>query len=465
MIPITRFTARTVAIFGLARSGLSAALALNAGGAKVLGWDDNHVAREAAAAIGVKLSNPQIDDWSGVAAIILSPGVPLTHPKPHRLVDWAKARNIPIIGDVELFIGEQPNARIVGVTGTNGKSTTTALIGHLLAETGRKVQVGGNIGTPVLDLEPLSADGTYVLEMSSFQIDLTPSWRGDVAVLLNITPDHLDRHGSIDGYVAVKRRIFVAQRPNDVAVIGVDDEYCRAIAADLKAEDVRTVVLISTQQQLKQGLSVIDGRLYEGGIELADISDLPTLRGQHNWQNAAAAFAAGRALGLMSSEIIAGLATFPGLPHRMEEVGNIGGVAFVNDSKATNADAAAKALACYDHAYWIAGGRPKEGGIAGLSALFPRIRHAFLIGEAADEFAAVLKGKVPVTMSGTLDRAVSDAAAAALGAPEHEAVVLFSPACASFDQFRDYEHRGQTFRRLVEDLTRRNQSQTGGAAA
>ena len=463
MIVPKAFANRTVAVFGLARSGLAAARALIAAGADVRAWDDAPAKREDAARAGITLADLAAGFPRDAAALVLAPGVPLTHPAPHPVVRAAAAAGVTVIGDIELFVQAiaGSGARLVGVTGTNGKSTTTALIGHLLAHSGRRVQVGGNIGTPVLDLDPPGRDGTYVLELSSYQLDLSPSWHAEVAVLLNLTPDHIDRHGSMANYVAIKRRVFGGQRPGDVAVIGVDDDWCAGIARELAAAGGRLVLPVAVGRRLADGVSVVDGRLFDRGVELADIAALPTLPGRHNWQNAAAAYAAVRALGLLSTDILAGLASFPGLAHRMEPVGRLGAVRFVNDSKATNADAAAKALACYQNVYWIAGGRAKEGGIAALAPLFGRIRHAYLIGEAAPAFAATLKGRVPATIAGALDQAVGAAAAQARLDGLADAVVLLSPACASFDQFRDFEHRGDTFRRLVAALT----AESNGAAA
>ena len=444
MIDCTAYANRTVAVFGLARSGRAVARALLAGGANVLAWDDGAAARQAS---GLELADLDAADWSSIAALILSPGVPLTHPAPHRLVSRALAAGVPVLGDVELFLRARPaGTRVVGITGTNGKSTTTALIGHLLQAAGVPVAIGGNIGTAVFDLPALPAGGVYVLEMSSFQIDLTPGWAADVGLLLNATPDHLDRHGTMEHYVAVKERLIAGSATK---LVGVDDDWCRAIAARHKAT---TVSVGGTADY-----AVIDGRL---GI--FDLRDLPTLRGAHNWQNAAFAVAAALALGLPQSGIAAALRTFPGLAHRMERVGQIGNVVFVNDSKATNADAAAKALAAYDTIYWIAGGKPKEGGIAGLDAWHKHIRHAYLIGVAAADFAATLAGKVPSTIAGTLDVAVSAAHADAISDGEAGAVVLLSPACASYDQFKDFEQRGDAFRDLVRRLIAA--SPTGAAA-
>jgi UDP-N-acetylmuramoylalanine--D-glutamate ligase len=455
MIPVPQYANRTVAVFGLARSGLSAARALRAGGARVEAWDDSPARRAAAAEFD--LTDPMQTDWRRVAALVLSPGVPLTHPAPHPVVQQAKQAGVPVIGDVELFAGAALPARRVGITGTNGKSTTTALIGHVLRAGGRSVAVGGNIGMPVLDLEALGADGIYALEMSSYQIDLAPSLICDVAVLLNITPDHLDRHGTMAGYVAVKRRIFAGQSGHQTAVIGVDDEHCAGIYRELRAAGRQKIVPIAIGRRIEDGISVIEGRLYEGTTAepAVDLRDCAALLGAHNWQNAAAAFAVGRALGLSRAEIATGMQSFPGLAHRMERVAEVGGVRFINDSKATNADAAAKALACYAAIYWIAGGKPKEGGIESLDAFHPRIRHAYLIGEAAPLFAATLAGKVDTTIAGTLDRAVQAAYAAARREGMPGAVVLLSPACASFDQFIDFEARGEAFKRHVAALQER----------
>jgi UDP-N-acetylmuramoylalanine--D-glutamate ligase len=333
----------------------------------------------------------------------------------------------------------------------------------VLRQAGRAVQIGGNLGMPVLALEPLGANGIYVLEMSTFQIDLTPSWHADAAVLLNITPDHLDRHGNMANYIAVKRRIFDRRADNDIAVIGIDDAPSGAIAKELIAAG-GTVLPIAIGHAAPQGVSVVEGMLYGQDRMVADISRLPALLGRHNWQNAAAAFAVARSFGVDARTIFAGLASFPGLAHRMETVGRVGGTIFVNDSKATNADAAAKALACYNSIYWIAGGRAKEGGIATLADYFPRVRHAYLIGEAAADFADTLAGKAPASISGTIERAVVQAYAQAMSDGYDNAVVLLSPACASYDQFRDFEHRGDIFRRLVAALVA-GDTKAGGAAA
>ncbi len=456
MIEVTAFRDEQVAVLGLARSGLAAAASLQKGGARVLGWDDAAGKRAAAAAAGVPIVDLAGRDFGAIKALILSPGIPHRFPKPHPLAARARAAGSEIIGDIELLARSCRDARYVGITGTNGKSTTTALLGHVLRQAGRRVAVGGNLGTPALALEPLGADGIYVLELSSYQLELTESLALEVAVLLNITPDHLDRHGGMAGYIAAKRRIFGSRHQARAAVIGIDDAPSRELAAALAAEGGSRVIPISAEARALGGVYVDAGALIDdmegGATRVLDLAGLPRLPGRHNWQNAAAAYAASRRFGLAPGEIAASLRSFPGLAHRQELVATIDGVRYVNDSKATNADAAGKALACYDDVYWIAGGIAKEGGIAGLASFFPRIRHAFLIGSAAEAFAATLAGRVPVTSCGDLASAVAAAREAALAAGAPGAVVLLSPACASFDQFADFEERGDSFRRLVASL-------------
>ena len=354
-----------------------------------------------------------------------------------------------VVGDIELLWRALPEPRYIAVTGTNGKSTTTALIGHLLQSAGaRHVRVGGNLGTPALDLTPVPGEGTVVLELSSYQLDLTIEATFDIAVLLNVAPDHLDRHGTMAAYVDAKRQVF---RPGRLrtAVVGVDDAISRHVGDALGARDQLHVVPVSVEGPSPDGVSVVDGILREDGEPVCDLSNAAALPGRHNWQNAAAAFAAARASGLPPERLAPALLDFPGLPHRMETIGSVSGIPVINDSKATNAEAAARAIACYEKVYWIAGGRPKEGGIDAMAPLFPRIAHAFLIGEAEEGFAATLEGRLPVTRCGTLDRAVAAALDAACSNGRKGTVVLFSPACASFDQFSDFEHRGDRFRALV----------------
>lgn len=456
MIPVSTFSGQRVFVFGLGGSGLLTARALVAGGADVIAWDDAPARVSAAAAEGIPTADLRTADWTGVAALVLSPGVPLTHPVPHWSVGLANAAGAEIIGDVELFVRERraraPEAPLVAITGTNGKSTTTALIGHVLAVSGRTVEVGGNIGRPVLDFEPPARDRFAVVECSSFQIDLAPTLDPSVGIHLNLTPDHLDRHGDMTNYAAIKERLVAR---SDVAVIGVDDALSEAIADRLTAAGTR-VVRISNTRTLADGLFLDGTRLMlaEGGVAgvFLDLAGISTLRGRHNGQNAAAAVAALLALGLAPDEIRAGVVSYPGLPHRMEEVGRRGRVLFINDSKATNADAAEKALTSFQPIYWIAGGKPKAGGIEPLRDLFARITRAYLIGAAADEFAATLGTAVPHVMAGDLVTAVRAAAADAARDPAAEPVVLLSPACASYDQFPNFEIRGAAFRDAVATL-------------
>ena len=468
MIPVRGFEDKTVAVFGLGRTGLTAARALIAGGAKVALWDEKIASREAAAAEGFPVVDLEAADWRQFDALMLSPGVPLTHPKPHWTVQKAKAAGVEILGDIELFartVAAAPvhkRPKIIAITGTNGKSTTTALIGHLCASAGRDTRIGGNIGQGVLGLEDMHGGAVYVLELSSYQLDLTSSLHPDAVVLLNISPDHLDRHGGMDGYIAAKRRIFLNQGKGDTAIIGVDDPWCQQICTEITAANRRTIWPISAGKAMGRGVYALQGVLYDATgervVEVADLLRARSLPGRHNWQNAAAAYAAARSIGIPMQEAVDGLMTFPGLAHRMETVGKIGKVRFVNDSKATNADAARQAMSSYPKFYWIAGGVAKAGGIDDLKDLFPRVAKAYLIGEAAEPFSWTLAGKAEVAMSGTLERAVQQAYADA-AASDEEAIVLLSPACASFDQFSDFEARGEAFRAAVNGLV------AGGKAA
>ncbi len=455
MIVVPGYQGRKVALLGLARSGRAAARALAAGGAAVLAWDDSEKTR-ASLASQIPLHDPAHIDWREIAALILSPGIPHSFPQPHPAVASARAAGVPIIGDIELLGRAQPAARYIGITGTNGKSTTTALIGHILASAGKKVEIGGNLGPPALGLKPLAADGTYVIEMSSFQLELLDTLAFDIAVLLNITPDHLDRHGDMAGYIAAKKRIFAGRKDGASAIIGVDDAICRDLAAALRRTADRRVVPISVKEAVRDGVYVEDGFLVDaidGPPErVFDLAEAPRLPGAHNAQNAAAAYAAARLAGLPAEAAIAGIRTFPGLAHRQELVDTIDGVRYINDSKATNADAAEKALACYEAIYWIAGGLPKAGGIKSLAPYFKRLRHVFLIGNATGEFAATLDGKVSYSSCGDLAGAVAAASDRARGEHVPDAVVLLSPACASYDQFPNFEVRGDIFRRLVGAL-------------
>jgi len=483
MIPVPGFEGRRVAVFGLGRSGITAARALQAGGAVPILWDDGVSGRMQAEAEGFMVEDLTRADWSGFAALVLSPGAPLTHPKPHWTVERAHQAGVPVIGDVELFAraldalpqGQRP--RVVAITGTNGKSTTTALIGWVLKSAGLTVHIGGNIGIGVLALPAPTPEAVYVIEVSSYQLDLTTSFAPDVAILTNISPDHLDRHGGMEGYVAAKQRIFQVQGAEALALVGVDEAWGQGIAADLRAQG-RRVCTVSTLSVIpgpdaqrsepgtqtaapvaeawvpgsaapprNDGMEASPGLLSLNGQPIADLSAARSLPGRHNAQNAAFAYAAARALGVSHDAAVEGLLTFPGLAHRMEAVGRLGAVRFINDSKGTNADAARQALASYPSVFWIAGGKAKEGGIDSLRDLFPHVAKAYLIGEAADAFSVTLTD-TPHVVAHTMERAVELAAADAAKAGG-EQVVLLSPACASFDQFPDFEVRGEAFRAAV----------------
>lgn len=449
MIPVTTFKDRKVALFGLGGSGMATARALVDGGADVFAWDDNPDSVEKAKASGIKTADLRQIDWHDLAAFVLSPGVPLTHPKPHWTVDLARAAGVEIIGDVELFVRERrahaPDCPFIAITGTNGKSTTTALIAHILSASGRNTQMGGNIGTAILTLDPPRHDRFFVVECSSYQIDLAPTINPTAGILLNLTPDHLDRHGTMQHYADVKEKLVAGSK---TAIVGVDDSHCELIA-DRNEKAGKHVIRISRRQTLPKGLFADGSRIVRsdatGKGVLVDLTGIQTLRGSHNAQNASAAIAACLEVGVSIEDIRKGLATFPGLKHRMQPVGRKGNVVFVNDSKATNADAAAPALSSYERIYWILGGLAKEGGIASLAPFFPRIAKAYLIGEAAPAFASTLGDAVPFEISGTLEQAVAHASADAAQHAEVASAVMLSPACASFDQYKNFEVRGDAF--------------------
>ncbi len=493
MIRATTFAEKSVAVFGLGASGNATVQALLAGGATVAAWDDSEAGRAAAAKDGIPLVDLSAADWSRFSSLVLAPGVPLTHPEPHWAVLKARQSGVEIIGDVEIFCrqraAQSPNAPFIAITGTNGKSTTTALIAHILRTAGHDVQMGGNIGRAILTLDQPAADRVHVIEMSSFQIDLTPALKPTVGVLLNITPDHLDRHGTIEHYAAVKERLAQGA---DIAAVGVDDAWCLAILS--RRVDRGPVVAFSATQSIRPGYSILDDVLVcsngDGlAVKLGRLAGIATLRGVHNHQNALAAVAAVReclaAVGKpVDLEWQAALESFPGLAHRMEEIGRLGRVLFINDSKATNADSTEKALLSFPHdVFWIVGGKAKEGGIEPLRDYFPGIVRAYLIGASSAEFSDTLDGDVAIIPCGTLDvavaRAASDAAAYARGesmllynvqgamgvgtlvpgtgphpsaSKSAEPVVLLSPACASYDQFKNFEVRGDAFRALVAAL-------------
>ena len=459
MVPVTAFAGKKVAIFGLGGSGVASASALLAGGADVIGWDDSAEAVAKATSAGIPSGDLRQVDWKRISALVLAPGVPLTHPAPHWTVRLARAAGVEVIGDIELFCRERraraATAPFIAITGTNGKSTTTALVAHLLRSAGRDAEIGGNIGTAILSLAPPDQTRAHVVECSSYQIDLAPTLDPSVGILLNITEDHLDRHGTLAHYAAVKERLATGVQEDGMAIIGVDDAWCAAVA-DRIEQVGKKLIRVSVRRPLPGGLYFENESIMRaadgGACAMAKIGGIGSLRGMHNAQNAACAAGAALALGLSAQAIQRGLASFPGLAHRMEEVGRKARVLFVNDSKATNADSAAQALACFSDIFWIAGGRAKTGGIASLGSFFPRIRKAYLIGEAATDFAAELEGRVPHAVVGTLERAIERAAGDAETSEVREPVVLLSPACASFDQYRNFELRGDKFRELVRAL-------------
>ncbi|MFT5539507.1 MAG: UDP-N-acetylmuramoylalanine--D-glutamate ligase [Alphaproteobacteria bacterium] len=462
MIELTSTSGQTYAVMGLGASGIATAAALAQAGAHVLAWDDDATRRDAALKQGVHLTDLGTADIGTAQALVLSPGIPHSFPTPHPLTTRARAAGVPIICDIELLLhaNAETHAPVIGITGTNGKSTITALIGHILETAGISCAVGGNLGPAALGLTPQDAKGSYVLELSSYQIERIGTAGFDIAVLVNISPDHLDRHGGMDGYVAAKEYLFTLLRgTNSIAVIGADDTHCRVIADRLRAKGGFKIVPVSAQGPLKGGVYVDGGRVIDATgdspREIADITTVATLPGRHNWQNAAAATAAALAFGLEPPAIKRALANYPGLAHRQERIKEIDGVLYVNDSKATNPAAALNALHCYDDIFWIAGGLAKDGGFDDLTPGLERIRHAYLIGAAAADMARALKGRVPVTVSGTLDAALGaahDAAQAYAQTTGAPTTVLLSPACASFDQFANFEARGNAFRALVKGL-------------
>lgn len=459
MIAVTAYEGRRVGVLGLGRSGLATCAALKAGGAEVCAWDDSPEGRAKAEAAGfVPVDLTKQGAVEGLAALITSPGIPHLYPAPHPVIAACLTAGVPVDNDISLFFqslaGMDEPPKVVCVTGSNGKSTTTALIAHLLAEAGRDVRMAGNIGTGVLSIDLPGEGGVVVLELSSYQTDLARRLAPDVAVFTNLSPDHLDRHGGMGGYFAAKRRLFTEGAPAR-AVIGVDEAEGRYLAMQLAegAEDLRVVRVSSGQKLQGPGWSVFarKGFLAEwrGGRQVAsiDLRPITGLPGAHNHQNACAAYAAVRALGLAPRQIEAGLASFQGLPHRSQLIGERNGVRFVNDSKATNVDSAAKALQAFPKIRWIAGGLGKEGGIAGLVPFLGSVSKAYMIGHSARDFALQL-GTTPHEICETMERAVARAADEA----EPGEVVLLAPAAASFDQYPNFEKRGEHFAALVQDL-------------
>ena len=461
MITLRNYQDKKIGVFGLGKAGTATIASLVASGADVFVWDDKEENRKsfsqmlASGRAGVV--EPNSWNWAELDALILSPGVPLTHPKPHYIVDMANQAGVKIIGDIELLYEAQPNVPKIAITGTNGKSTTTALIAHILRFCQRNVEMGGNFGIPALDLNPITSDGCYVLELSSYQLDIIKNAHFNIALLLNVTKDHLDRHGSIQRYVEAKSNIFNHQNKYDFAIVSLDDDYSRSVYSELKLNSKAGIVAISTQNVLKKGVFVDKNGVLHDKIDpdaplTIKLYDIINLTGKHNWQNAAFAYTACRLYGILPRDIDKALRTFPGLRHRLQIVATVHGVRFINDSKATNADSTSYALAPFSNIYWIAGGKAKEGGIETLSRFFGAVHHAFLIGESEEEFSKVLDGRVAYTKCGNLENAFNEAAKMALAERRQNAVVMLSPACASFDQWKNFEERGDAFCKMVDNL-------------
>lgn len=466
MIRLERYKNKKVGVFGLGEAGQAAVRAMVAGGAQVFVWDDREASRlgyidysGGAVPSSVKLQSIDKWNWKELAIVVLSPGVPLTHPEPHPVVVKAQQAKVPVVGEVDLLYEACPTAQYIGITGTNGKSTTTALITHILKQAGKNVQAGANFGTPALALNPADETGYYVLEMSSYQLDLVHKVRFKASILLNITPDHIDRHGTMENYVAAKLRIFDRVRDKDACIVSLDDGYCRdAFIHLLREHSKHHLVPFSVTVDDNRGIivdaqGVLHDRWDEDEVSY-DLKEISPLKGKHNYQNIAAAYGTLRHLGLAPEVIARGISTFPGLAHRMEKVMDYAQVQFINDSKATNAEATERALEPFDNIYWILGGKAKEGGIQPLAPLFPKVVHAYLIGDATEAFATVLDGRVPYSRCVTLDVATREAAQQALADRKPGATVLLSPACASFDQWKNFEQRGDAFRQYVHDFAK-----------
>jgi len=448
------FQGKAFYVVGWGRTGLSAAQSLKNSGARVFVWDDNATSQKTAQSQGFDVVSPQDVDWSKLSALVLSPGIPHTFPKPHLSAQLAQENHVPILCDVDLLAQALPQAQMVGITGTNGKSTTTALMSHLLKGAGLQVQMGGNIGVPVLDLED-QPGATYVLELSSYQLERTPHLTLDTAVLLNITPDHIDRHGDLAGYVQAKRHIFQPQGSAQDIVIGVDTPESEAIFKGLSQDTVKRVVPMSTVRSLDKGVYIQDGFLVDGYFEdharIYDLRQHPYLKGQHNWENILAAYGVVKLKGLTFDVSV--LEAFQGLVHRQELCGIQDNVHFINDSKATNIESTLRALAAYENIYLILGGQPKESLLQGIETYTPHIQKCYLIGEAQDQFAKSLDvAKIPFIKCGDLKTATQKAYEDAVSPGNERRIVMLSPACASFDQFKDFEDRGNQFKMHVEDI-------------
>ena len=474
MINFSRLSGQTFIVMGLARSGMATAEALHNSGVRVYAWDDNPQQRNTAKAKGITLRDPQnfkdTLDWANIDGLILTPGIPHRYPQPHPVAAAAQKAGVAILCDIEMCAQACPDVPTIGITGSNGKSTTTALLGHILKAAEKNVQVGGNLGQPVAEFSH-PADGQedlHVLELSSYQLERTPSLHCHIAILLNITPAHLERHGGMAGYIAAKRQIFqnqgTHQGRHDTAVINIDTPNCWEVYNALMAEENQTgrhVCPFSTQQQVSGGIYV-EGQTLIDNLEntakpIINLKKTPNLQGDHNAQNAAAAYAAARLMGVPPTTIANSFMSFSGLAHRQEHLGQINGISFVNDSKATDVESAAKALSYFSEIYWILGGKlsQEEGPkniLAQTEEHWPNVRHAFVIGEAADAFEQSLQGHIPTQNCGDLNQAIHTAWQQAMADNIKNPTILLSPACASFDQFADFEARGDAMRDIVNTL-------------
>ncbi|MFN7038552.1 MAG: UDP-N-acetylmuramoyl-L-alanine--D-glutamate ligase [Alphaproteobacteria bacterium] len=466
MIEVTKYQNKRVSVYGLGKTGAAAIRSLIAGGAQVIAWDDdpikranwlnNIISENIIQNFDKILTDLSSENWKKIDILLLTPGIPLEYPEPHPIVKFANSINCPIISDVELLYQTCFDCKYIGITGTNGKSTTTSLIGHIFKQNSYKCEIGGNIGIPVLELEPLSNDAAYILEVSSYQLDMLKEVRFNTAILLNITPDHLEYHNNIENYTKAKMKIFANHQEGDSIIISIDNDITFKVFNEIKESTDAVIIPISTDQIIKGGVTVIENDLYDftdlnkSEPVIYKIDNTKNLAGKHNKENIAAAYAACLNYIQDPNSIISGINSFRGLAHRMEFLGEINNMRFINDSKATNADAAEKALLTYDNIYWIIGGLSKEGGISDLKKYFTKIKHAFLIGQAQDEFAKTLDGSVQFTKSGNLEQAFKDAVSLA-EKDNNTANILLSPACASWDQWQSFEARGEGFRKLFTE--------------
>jgi UDP-N-acetylmuramoylalanine--D-glutamate ligase len=445
------FKNKSYGVLGLGKFGLATALFLQRKGAVVKAWDDDASVRLKAAEQGLIIQDV-CQNEERLEGIFPSPGVPLYGPLQHPWVSWALQHNIPLINDIDVFRQLHPEAFYIGITGTNGKSTTTMLVKHLLQVGGKVVQAGGNLGTPAFQLNSLKKGEYYIFELSSYNLDLLQEAVFDIGIFLNLTPDHLKRHGTMDRYYQAKMRLFSSS--HTYAVMGIDDSYTHSAYHQLS----NPKVAISVKEKCEKGVYVHEGYLWHSlkdvPQKMVAVETLETLRGEHNWQNAAAGVAVALLIGMDEATIIEGLKTFPGIPHRQELVQTIGEVFCINDSKATSVEAAKRALQSYNDIYWILGGEAKDDDLEDLSAYFHKVKHAFIIGEAVTKFSNILqKNGVPFTISEALPVAVPQALEKAL--KEGKGTVLLSPACTSWDQFKNFEERGACFITAIDQYQRK----------